>query len=80
LDYRTVKVLSPGTSKADSVAGIFVSTAFFSLCHLYEGPWGVINAVLAGLLLSLVYIHYGALHGLAWAHGLYNIFIYASGA
>jgi membrane protease YdiL (CAAX protease family) len=61
------------------VPGILVSTALFSFCHTYEGPWGMINAVLAGLLLSLIYVHYGALHGLAWAHGLYNIFIYANG-
>jgi membrane protease YdiL (CAAX protease family) len=66
-------------AKTGPVPGILVSTALFSLCHIYEGPWGVINAALAGLLLSLIYVHYGALHGLAWAHGLYNIFIYANG-
>lgn len=66
-------------AKTGPVPGILVSTALFSLCHIYEGPWGVVNAVLAGLLLSLIYIHYGAIHGLAWAHGLYNIFIYANG-
>jgi membrane protease YdiL (CAAX protease family) len=60
--------------------GILVSVALFSLCHIYEGPWGVTNAAFAGLLLSLIYRHYGALHGLAWAHGLYNVFIYANGA
>jgi membrane protease YdiL (CAAX protease family) len=65
--------------KAGPIPGILVSTALFSLCHIYEGPWGVLNAALAGLLLSLIYIHYGALHGLAWAHSLYNIFIYANG-
>ena len=72
-------VLSSLYVKAGPVPGILVSTALFSLCHIYEGLWGVINAVLAGLLLSLIYVHYGALHGLAWAHGLYNIFIYANG-
>jgi membrane protease YdiL (CAAX protease family) len=66
-------------AKTGPVPGILVSTALFSLCHIYEGPWGVANAVLAGLLLSLIYVHYGAIHGLAWAHGLYNIFIYANG-
>jgi membrane protease YdiL (CAAX protease family) len=65
--------------KTGSLPGILVSTVLFSLCHIYEGPWGVVNAVLAGILLSLTYIHYGAIHGLAWAHGLYNIFIYANG-
>jgi membrane protease YdiL (CAAX protease family) len=84
------KTLSPETrglaavagtlyAKTGPIPGILVSTALFSLCHIYEGPWGVINAALAGSLLSLIYVHYGALHGLAWAHGLYNIFIYANG-
>jgi membrane protease YdiL (CAAX protease family) len=72
-------VLGSLYAKTGPAPGILVSTALFSLCHIYEGPWGVINAVLAGLLLSLIYVHYGALHGLAWAHGLYNIFIYANG-
>ncbi|MDR1352412.1 MAG: CPBP family intramembrane metalloprotease [Treponema sp.] len=66
-------------AKTSAVPGIIVSTALFSLSHIYEGPWGVANAVLAGLFLSLIYTHYGAIHGLAWAHGLYNIFIYANG-
>lgn len=66
-------------AKTGPMPAILVSTALFSLCHIYEGPWGVINAALAGLLLSLIYVHYGAIHGLAWAHGLYNIFIYATG-
>jgi membrane protease YdiL (CAAX protease family) len=65
--------------KTGPIPGILVSTALFSLCHIYEGPWGVINAVLAGLFLSLIYVHYGAIHGMAWAHGLYNIIIYANG-
>jgi membrane protease YdiL (CAAX protease family) len=93
-DYEAVEVFPPDIcletrglpaalgslyAKAGPVPGILASTALFSLCHIYEGPWGVINAVLAGLLLSLIYVHYGALHGLAWAHGLYNIFIYANG-
>jgi membrane protease YdiL (CAAX protease family) len=67
-------------AKTGPLPGILASAALFSLCHVYEGPWGVINAALAGVFLSLIYIHYGALHGLAWAHGLYNIFIYVSGA
>jgi membrane protease YdiL (CAAX protease family) len=84
---RMDKPLSPDASfcgaglgtHAGPVPGIVVSVALFSLCHIYEGPWGVTNAALAGLLLSFVYYHYGALHGLAWAHGLYNVFIYANG-
>jgi len=55
---------------------IFLSTAMFSLCHIYEGPWGILNAVLAGVFLSMLFIRYGSVHGIAWAHGAYNIFVY----
>ena len=58
---------------------IVFSTILFSLCHIYEGPWGIINAVLAGLLLSVLFIRYKSLHGIAWAHGAYNIFVYFMG-
>jgi membrane protease YdiL (CAAX protease family) len=64
---------------ANTILGIAISVALFSLSHFYEGFWGMINAVLAGLLLSLIYRRYGVLHGIAWAHGLYNAFIYATG-
>ena len=59
---------------------VLFSTALFSLCHLYEGPWGILNAVLAGVLLSILFVRYRSLHGVAWAHGVYNIFVYAMGA
>jgi membrane protease YdiL (CAAX protease family) len=58
---------------------IFVSTALFAVCHLYEGPWGVLNAVLAGAVLAVVFSRFRSLHGIALAHGLYNIFVYAMG-
>jgi len=59
---------------------IIVSTIFFSLCHIYEGPWGILNAVLAGVLLSILFVRYRSLHGVAWAHGAYNIFVYIMGS
>ena len=58
---------------------ILVSTVLFSFCHMYEGPWGILNAVLAGLFLSALFIRYGSVHGIAWAHGAYNIFVYVMG-
>ena len=58
---------------------IALSTVLFSICHMYEGPWGIMNAVLAGVLLSLLFIRYRSLHGIAWAHGAYNIFVYVMG-
>jgi membrane protease YdiL (CAAX protease family) len=55
---------------------ILVSAALFSLCHIYEGPWGVMNACFAGLLLALIFARFRALHGIALAHGLYNLLVY----
>ena len=55
---------------------ITLSTILFSLCHIYEGPWGILNAVMAGIFLSLLFIRYRSIHGIAWAHGAYNLFVY----
>ena len=60
----------------NSIFRIILSTALFSLCHIYEGPWGILNAVLAGILLSVLFVRFRSLHGIAWAHGCYNIFVY----
>jgi membrane protease YdiL (CAAX protease family) len=58
---------------------VFVSTLLFALCHAYEGPWGFLNAALAGTLLALIFLHHRSLHGIALAHGFYNAFVYALG-
>jgi membrane protease YdiL (CAAX protease family) len=55
-----------------SWAFMLISAALFALCHAYEGPWGMMNSLLAALILGLVYIRFRSLHGLALAHGLYN--------
>jgi membrane protease YdiL (CAAX protease family) len=54
--------------------------ALFSICHIYEGPWGLVSALLSGILLSLVFLRYNTLHGIALAHGLYNIAAFATAA
>jgi membrane protease YdiL (CAAX protease family) len=66
-------------SGLDDERGIFISVLFFSFCHMYEGPWGTLNAALAGFLLSFIFMKQRALHGIAFAHGLYNVFVYALG-
>jgi membrane protease YdiL (CAAX protease family) len=58
---------------------VCLSVLLFALCHVYEGPWGMLNAVLAGTLLSFLFLHFRSLHGIALAHGLYNAFVYALG-
>ena len=55
---------------------MLISGVLFALCHLYEGPWGTMNALLAALILGLIYIRFRCLHGLALAHGLYNAAVY----
>ena len=59
---------------------IAFSTLLFSLCHAYEGPWGIFNSVLAGVFLSLLFIRYRSLHGIAWAHAGYNMLVYIMAA
>ena len=60
--------------------GYVVSALIFALCHVYEGPWGFINALLAALALSLIYIKTSSFPGIAGAHGLYNIFVFLNAA
>ncbi|MDR2073221.1 MAG: CPBP family intramembrane metalloprotease [Spirochaetaceae bacterium] len=50
----------------------------FALCHAYEGPWGFANALVAGIILSLGYRKIPGFHGIALAHGIYNILVYLS--
>lgn len=55
---------------------LFIAVLLFGACHLYEGPWGILNALLGGLSLSLVAVNTNTIHGLAWAHAGYNAFVY----
>ena len=58
---------------------VILSTLLFTFCHIHDGPWGLLNAFLAGILLSLLFLRYKSLHGIALAHGFYNIFVYTIG-
>lgn len=62
--------------KMGQIQALIFSTALFSLCHIYEGPWGFLNSVISGAILSFLYLRYQTLHGIAIAHGLYNIAVY----
>jgi len=57
-------------------SALLLSTALFSICHIYEGPWGFLNAALSGAFLCFIFLRYNSLHGTAVAHGLYNILAY----
>jgi len=58
------------------IVGFWFPILFFSVFHVYEGLWGFINAFLAGFFLSLAYRRTLSFHGIALAHGLYNISVY----
>ncbi|MDR2922977.1 MAG: CPBP family intramembrane metalloprotease [Treponema sp.] len=55
---------------------VLVSTLLFSLCHIYEGPWGFLNSALSGVVLAFAFLRFRSLHGVAVAHALYNILAY----
>jgi membrane protease YdiL (CAAX protease family) len=59
---------------------LLLSTLLFAFCHVYEGPWGALNAAAAGLILSRIFLRHRSLHGIAWAHGLYNTAVYVTAA
>ena len=59
---------------------LVLSVVLFSVCHIYAGPWSFLNAVISGSVLGFIFLRYNAIHGLAIAHGLYNIFVYALNA
>jgi len=59
---------------------VLVSVLSFSLCHIYEGPWGFLNAALSGVVLAYVFLRFRSLHGIVFAHALYNVLVYALGA
>ena len=62
--------------KLSALPALIFSTALFSICHVYEGPWGFLNAVLSGTLLCFMFLRYRSLHGISIAHALYNLAVY----
>jgi len=59
-----------------AVSALAFSVVLFSICHIYEGPWGFLNAVISGTILGFVFLRFNSFHGIAIAHTLYNISIY----
>jgi len=59
-----------------AASALAFSVILFSVCHIYEGPWGFLNAVISGTILGFMFLRYNAFHGIAIAHALYNISIY----
>jgi len=66
--------------KLNAPSAMVVSVALFSICHIYEGPWGFLNAALSGTFLCFLFLRYKSLHGIAGGHALYNISVYVINA
>jgi len=62
--------------KISAVCAFALSVALFSICHIYEGPWGFLNAVLSSALLCFMFLRYKSIHGISVAHAMYNIAVY----
>ena len=59
--------------KLTTPLALIISSVLFGLCHIHDGLFGFLNALLAGLLLGSIFLKYRTIHGIAIAHGLYNI-------
>jgi hypothetical protein len=59
-------------------SALVLSAAMFSVCHIYAGPWSFLNAAISGTFLGFIFLRYNSFHGIAIAHGLYNIIAYAA--
>lgn len=71
--YLIPRLQKTGAGVRESAA---VSVLLFALCHIYEGPWGVLNSAAAGAVLSFFFIRYRSFYGVALAHALYNVCVY----
>jgi len=60
----------------NAASALAFSVILFSICHIYEGPWGFLNAVISGTILGFVFLWNNSFHGIAIAHAMYNISIY----
>jgi membrane protease YdiL (CAAX protease family) len=66
--------------KMSAIQALIFSVLLFSICHIYEGPWGFLNAALSGTFLCFIFLRYRSIHGISIAHGFYNLIIYAINA
>jgi len=65
--------------RASSYTAIGIAAVVFGLCHLYQGPAGVVNTGFFGLLMALYYWNFGRIIPMMLAHGLYTAALSAEG-
>ena len=52
--------------------GVLISAALFGLAHLYQGPGGMANTAISGLILAIVYLRFGRVWPLIISHYLHD--------
>lgn len=70
--FRAYLLRRLGQAGLPAWAAVALSTALFSVGHLYEGVLGVAVTAALGIVFSLVYLRRQNLHVIALSHGLYN--------
>jgi hypothetical protein len=76
--------LSDRLKKFGFYPAMLMSSVSFAYCHMYEGVFGVANALLAGLFLFFIFNKRKrgdgtqTLCAVAFAHGAYNALVYAA--
>ena len=59
----------------DARAALAAAAFVFALGHIYQGVLGFVVSLTVGLVLAAVYVRTRSLHGIAVAHGLYNLIV-----
>lgn len=54
------------------LASVTLAAFLFALGHLYQGIAAFALTFAIGMVLGFVYLRYRSLHGIAWAHGIFN--------
>lgn len=70
--YRVYLLRSLRKRGAGTVVAIVVSTGLFAAGHSYQGPAGIVSALLVGSAASVAAVMGWSLHTLALAHAAYN--------
>jgi membrane protease YdiL (CAAX protease family) len=52
--------------------GVLVSAVLFGLAHFYQGPGGMANTAISGLILAIVYVRFGRVWPLIISHYLHD--------
>ncbi len=73
--FRSMLITGLTQSGLATVPSMLVSSALFSVGHIYQGVLPFIGAFLIGLFLSWHFIRFQSLHAISIAHGIYNFSI-----